>query len=235
MLLSRTREKIAYHAKLAIFNAGGFQQVLDERERRTLEDHMGFRGQWNEHRRFQLEFAKTHGLRKTSRLIEFGCGPLTLGLPAIAYLDANRYIGVDVRAEVLNLGWAQVAKAGLAGKNPRLIHSASFGADEMPDAQCDVLWSFSVLYHLTDELVAQCFEQVSRRLAAGGAYFANINPRQEESTWLQFPFNRRDVSFYRSIAEHHGLRAHELGTLESLGFRLDSIEKVNILLRFERA
>ncbi len=235
MLLSRTRSNAAYRMRLALFRIGGIQGALDESEQRVLEAHMGFRGQWAEHRRFQLEFAKSVGLRKESRLLEIGCGPLTLGLPAIDYLAVNGYTGVDVRSEVLDLAWAQVGKAGLSRKNPRLVHSTSFGAHELGDAQFDMIWSFSVLYHLSDALIDEWFVQVGRRLAPRGAYFANLNVEQPESTWLQFPFLRRSVDFYRDAAARNGMTLKELGTLASLGFKLDSTEKGNILVRIERS
>ena len=234
MLLSRTRAELAYRAKLALFKAGRIQRALDESQQRVLETHMGFRGQWVEHRRFQLDFVKSIGLAKDSRLLEIGCGPLTLGLPAIDYLDPNRYTGIDVRPEVLDLAWSQIGSSRLASKNPRLIHSTSFGAVELGDASFDIIWSFSVLFHLTDELVDALFAQVSRRLAPGGKYCANINLKQEESTWLQFPFVKREVDFYRGIAERNGMKLTELGTLESLGFGLQAIEKNNVMIRVDR-
>ena len=236
MLLSRTRAKYLQSARLALFNATGMSKALDERELRTLEAHMGFRGQWEEHRRFQFDFAKQMGLKPSSTFIEVGCGPLTLGLLIIGYLDAGHYTGIDVRPEVLNLSWQQVGKAGHAAKNPRLVISRSFGLEELAaNARADMMWSFSVLYHLTDALVDQLFAQVAARLQPGGAYYANINPAQEESTWLQFPFNARGVGFYREIATRHHLKLDELGTLESLGFRLPSIEKVNVLIKLSHA
>ena len=64
---------------------------------------------------------------------------------------------------------------------------------------------------------------------------ANINATQDESTWLQFPFNRRDVPFYRQIAERHRLECEDLGTMASNGFQLEAGEKRNLLLRFTRA
>lgn len=235
MLLSRTRAKYLQSARLALFDATGMAKALEERETLALEAHMGFRGQWDEHRRFQFDFAKRMGLQPSHRFIEIGCGPLTLGLLIMGYLDAGRYVGVDVRPEVLNLSWQQVGKAGLSSKNPRLLISRSFGVDELPgDARADMMWSFSVLYHLTDELVDQLFAQVAARLAPGGAYYANINPVQDESTWLQFPFNKRTVSFYRDISARHGLVLDELGTLESLGFRLLAVERFNILIKLSK-
>ena len=235
-MLNRTRTNLAYRTKLALFNLSGMRKALDEQEHRVLEDHMGFRGQWAEHRRFQLDFAKRMGLKPNSRLIEVGCGPLTLGIPVIGYLDAGRYTGIDVRPVVLDLGWQQIGKMGLAEKNPRLVCSQSFGEHELAaDIRADVMWSFSVLYHLTDELVDRLFAQVARRLAPSGFYIVNINPKQEESTWLQFPFNAREVAFYRELAGRHGLAVTELGTLESQGFTLGGVERVNVLLKIEHA
>jgi 2-polyprenyl-3-methyl-5-hydroxy-6-metoxy-1,4-benzoquinol methylase len=235
MVLSRTRAHLAYRFKLAIFKAGRLHEALDEAEQRDLEAHMGFRGQWEEHRRFQMELAKSFGLRQNSSLLEIGCGPLTFGLPAIAYLDANRYVGVDVRSNVLDLAWSQVGKAGLADKNPKLLHSRSFGAEELGHERFDFIWSFSVLYHLTDPLLNDCFAQIAQRLAPQGSYFANLNVEQPESEWLEFPFVKRNVEFYREAARRNGLAMTELGTLQSLGFRLDFAEKTNVLVKIAPA
>ena len=234
-MLDRTRARYVHKARLAVFRATGVQKALDEVELRTLESHMGFPGQWEEHRRFQLDFAQRMGLTPQTRFIEVGCGPLTLGIPLIEFLDANCYVGIDVRPEVLNLAWQQVGKHGLAGKNARLVISQSFGDRELPAGlKADMMWSFSVLYHLTDALLDQLLHQVSRRLMPTGVYIANVNASQPESTWLQFPFNRRDVSFYGEVAERHGLKCEELGTMVSNGFRLDATEKTNVLLRFTK-
>lgn len=234
-MLSRTRAKYAQRLRLAVYDALCIGKALNEKETRELEAHMGFNGQWEEHRRFQLELARRMGLVPQSKFIEIGCGPLTLGLPMIEFLNAGNYTGIDVRPEVLNLSWQQVGKAGLSAKNPRLVISRSFGAEEIPfDDRVDMMWSFSVLFHLTDELVDELFAQISKRLTVDGSYYANINPAQDESTWLQFPFNKRPQSFYSETAARHGLNTEALGTLSSLGFRLQSIEKVNILLKFTR-
>ena len=88
---------------------------------------------------------------------------------------------------------------------------------------------------MTDDLVDQLLGQVSRRLTDTGVYIADINASQPESTWLQLPFNRRDVWFYREVAERNGLKCDELGTMVANGFRLDATEKTNVLLRSAKA
>lgn len=233
MLLRQTRARLAFAVKDAIFKVARLQSMLDEKELRILTGHMGFRHQWDEHRRFQFDWIKSQGLMPSGHVLEVGCGPLTLAVPLIKYLDTGHYTGLDVRPAVLDIAYGQLGKAGLAVKRPRLVLTETFGAKELGNEKFDYVWSFSVLYHLTDELLDACFAQVARRLEPNGAYFANINAEMSESTWLQFPFNRRNPSFYAQTAARHGLAMSELGTLESLGFRLSSDEKNNRLLRFK--
>jgi 2-polyprenyl-3-methyl-5-hydroxy-6-metoxy-1,4-benzoquinol methylase len=233
MFLRKIRQKISLRLKEKIFKWGNFQTLADESERKSLEWSMGFPGQFDEHRRFQMHFLREQGLMPHHKLLEIGCGPLTGGLPAIDYLDAGNYIGVDVRSSVLNMSWIQVGKAGLSDKNPRLIHSTNFGDNELEDLRFDFLLSFSVLYHLSNELLDGCFKAVSRRLKPSGVYFVNVNTETPSDKWLEFPFIRRAVADYENLADRHGLRLKDLGTLSDHGFRLDGSEKLNRLLRIE--
>src|ERR1700733_15598110 len=146
MLLSRPRRKAKLALKGLIFDKTNLQELVDVRRRQALEDSMGFRGQWDEHRRFQIDFLKSRGLDPSHKFLEIGCGPLTGGIPVIGYLNPNNYIGVDIRSSVLNLSWGEVGAAGLSAKNPRLICSSSFGSEELPDDQFDFVLSFSVLF-----------------------------------------------------------------------------------------
>ena len=233
MFMSRTRQKIAFRVKEKIFKLVNFQQLVDENERKSLEMSMGFPGQFNEHRRFQMHFLRDHGLMPHHKLLEIGCGPLTAGLPAIDYLDAGNYIGIDVRSSVLNMSWNQIGKAGLSNKNPRLIHSTNFGDNVLEDLHFDFILSFSVLYHLSDELLDSCFKAVSQRLKPAGAYYVNVNTETPSDKWLEFPFIRRTVADYAALADRHGLRLKDLGTLSDHGFSLVGPEKLNRLLRIE--
>jgi hypothetical protein len=227
-MLKRTRANIAFATRSWIFDTFGFQSMVDRREMNELEDHMGFRGQIPEHRRFQLDFLKTQGLEPEHSFMEIGCGPMTGGLPLIGYLNAGNYVGVDVRQEVLNLSWQQVGKAGLSAKNPSLIISTAFGDDVLGQRKFDYILSFSVLYH---ELLDGWFATVAKR---GGKAFANINDTIDSSTWLQFPFVKRTVENYREIAARHGLETQNFGPIEKLGFRLPGLEKDNPMLGFSR-
>jgi SAM-dependent methyltransferase len=232
MLLSRTRHKIKLALKGVVFDQFNFQEVINSRRQEALEKSMGFRGQWHEHSRFQLAFLRSHGLKPTDSLLEIGCGPLTGGIPLITYLQEGKYVGIDIRSSVLDLAWGEVALAKLSGKNPRLICSSSFGLEQLGERRFDCLFSFSVLYHLSDRLLHLYFSEVARRLNKSGACFAQVNTHLKNSTWLEFPFIRRDVDAYRDVARSYGLKTESLGTIESLGFRLFGQERLNEMLAF---
>lgn len=218
-------------AQETLFSAFRMQSLLERRECRELALAMGFEGQWDEHRRFQMAFLREHGLEPGHRFLEIGSGPLTLGIPMIGYLDKGCYTGIDVRASVNDIALKQIGRNHLAGKNPRIVTSADFGATEIGEAAYDRIFSFSVLFHLTDELAGQLFARVARTLAPGGTYFGNINTDVEESEWLEFPFVRRDVGFYRDLAARHGLVLDELGPMHALGFRHEDLERNNVVIR----
>lgn len=231
----RTRKKIAHDFKRVVFNAGNFQKMIDFEEQIQLEDSMGFRGQFDEHRRFQIEMLKSQGLKPNHKFLELGCGPLTAGVPVIGYLEPSGYVGIDIRTSVLNLAWREVAKAGLSAKNPRLICSSTFADDVLRDEKFDFIYSFSVLYHLSDEILERYFAAVAKRLAPNGVCLANINTTIANSKWLEFPFLQRSVETYGQIAARHQLQARSLGEIKDLGFRNPTEEKHNPLLKFTRA
>ena len=160
MLLSRTRHLAKLRVKAFVFDKGNFQELLDVRRRHKLEDSMGFRGQWDEHRRFQITFLKERGLEPQHDFLEIGCGPLTGGIPLIEYLEPGKYVGVDIRSSVLNVSWGEIGLAGLSEKNRRLICSSSFGDEELGERQFDFVFSFSVLYHLSDDILRDYFRNV---------------------------------------------------------------------------
>lgn len=232
MLLARTRKRIKFAVKRFVFSAGNMQEIVDIRRRHALEDCMGFRGQWEEHRRFQLAFLQQQGLRPTHSLLEIGCGPLTGGVPIIEFLEPGKYVGIDIRNSALDLAWGEVAAAGLSGRNPRLICSSSFGSTELGDEKFDFVLSFSVLYHLSDEVLRGYFLAVANRLRPDGRCFAQINTTVSNSTWLQFPFLRRTPAQYAEVAAQAGLDTRPLGTIEGLGFRLPGQERTNEMLTF---
>ena len=76
----------------------------------------------NLNREFQLDYLKAKGFLPHHRLLDYGCGALSAGIHFIGYLDADRYVGVDISRAVLEEGLRRVASAGLEAKGPRVHH-----------------------------------------------------------------------------------------------------------------
>jgi SAM-dependent methyltransferase len=173
---------------------------------------------WKMKRDFQIDFLKREGLQPQHYLLDVGCGTLRGGIPLIQYLEKGHYHGIEVREEVLREGRQELREAGLEGKAPVLIATGVSGVDLT--TRFDYLWAFSVLMHLTDELVDDCFRMVAAHLADGGRFYANVNTdlkSQPRGKWQGFPVVRHSVAFYAQAAERHGLQCADIGSLKELG------------------
>ncbi|MEL6466756.1 MAG: class I SAM-dependent methyltransferase [Pseudomonadota bacterium] len=231
----RTIAKYKLKSKKALFDVLGMDAVMEERRRQALVVSMGFEGQWDDHRAFQMDFLRRNGLTEKTRFLEYGSGPLTLGLPLMRELAPGGYTGVDVRDSVMNLAYEEVHRAGQTARNPRLIVASDFGAEALAGENFDMIWSFSVLYHLSDDLIEALFANIKARLAPQGTYWANINTTVAESQWLEFPFLNRAPDFYAEIAGRNGLALSQLGTIAELGFVGTGPEKDNTMLEIRHA
>jgi SAM-dependent methyltransferase len=168
-------------------------------------------------RRFQIAFLRSQGLRPEHRLLDLGCGTLRGGIPIIEYLEARRYTGIEVRADVLALAREELKDDGLEIKQPTLLVAEDL--TELSIAPFDFIWAFSVLIHMDDEIARGCLEFVARHLDfPGGAFFANVNlGERPPGGWQDFPVLWRPLSFYESMAEAVGLTVRAVGMLRLLG------------------
>jgi hypothetical protein len=186
---------------------------------------------WQEKRDFQVEFLQAHGLQPSNTLVDIGCGVLRGGVPLIEYLDAGNYAGVDVRPEIEPEARAELAEHQLVGKSPALVFGSRL-ADTHLGRQFDVAWAFSVLFHLTDEHLTECFAFVREHLTPTGVFYANVNLGENDpDQWLEFPELWRTLEEYQARAGSVGLGAKDLGTLEALGDR-SSIGLAQNMLEF---
>lgn len=173
---------------------------------------------WRAKREFQIRFLMEHGLGSDDYLLDLGCGTLRGAIPVIAFLDSGHYFGADVRAVAIAEARKELDDYALAGKHPTLI--AGDVSETMVDQRFDVVWAFSVLFHMTDAILAHTLTFVSAHLAEHGVFYANVILGSGESArWREFPVAPRPLSFYQQLCADHGLRALDLGELSGLGHR----------------
>ncbi len=190
---------------------------------------------WRMKRAFQIDFLRRQGLRSSDRLLDIGCGSLRGGAALIAYLDAAGYCGIDVRANVLAAAQQELHREKLHGKRAELVLAADMAVLEL-GRRFDVLWAFSVLFHLSDPVLEGCLAMVARHMDEGGVFFANVivgdGPPGE---WQGFPVASRPLGFYQELARRHGFEAQAMGTLAQWGHDSgDPSQDSQCMLRFAR-
>jgi len=191
---------------------------------------------WKSRREFQISFLKRAGLRPDQHLLDIGCGTLRGGLPIIAHLDPGHYYGIEVRADVLAEGRKELHEARLEWKRPVLRVEPELSPLDL-GRTFDVIWAFSVLIHLTDERLEDCFRLVASHLADGGVFYATVNlAPPHDGTWREFPLVFRPFEFYADVAARHGLATKDFGRTEDLGVASEDpkIRAAQHMLRFER-
>jgi SAM-dependent methyltransferase len=173
--------------------------------------------QWKMKRDFQIKFLRERGLHHDDYLLDIGCGTLRGGIPIIKFLDEGHYFGIDVREEVLNVARVELKEAGLARKNPMLIPSSTINGLAI-NQMFDFIWAFSVLIHMTDEILNDTLYFVSVHLAEEGVFYTNVNiGEREQGNWQGFPVVWRSLEFYSQACALYGLIVSDLGPLIDLG------------------
>lgn len=172
---------------------------------------------WKMKQDFQISFLKRQGLAPNHKFMDIGCGTLRGGIPVIDYLEIENYFGIEVRGAVLEEGKKELSEHGLEHKKPQLICFDQFSELSF-DHKFDVLFAFSVLIHMKDEIVEKCIAFVSSVIDESGAFYANVNiVSYSDNNWQGFPVVFRSMEFYENLAKKNGLSVNAVGTLEELG------------------
>ena len=97
-------------------------------------------------------------IKKTTRIIDYGCGTLRIGIPLIKFLDEGNYFGADVSNDILQKCVELLGKDLLSHKKPffKNILEESF-MSEASKHQADLVFSYGVSFHVhNNELEYYC-------------------------------------------------------------------------------
>jgi cyclopropane fatty-acyl-phospholipid synthase-like methyltransferase len=177
---------------------------------------------WKMKRDFQFNFLKGMGLKPEYYLLDIGCGTLRGGIPLIDYLQTGHYYGVDVREKALDEARKELKEANLEEKVPTLVLSLD-NIKLQTDRKFDYIWAFSVLIHMSDDILSGTLDFVSKHLSKSGVFYANvIVDEMQKCNWEGFPVVSRTIDFYTQECDRHGLVVTDLGLLKDLGHNADT-------------
>ena len=197
-LRAGTHDHVSYYRAVMRYKAG-----------RSLDLAVGSRSpdQGAEFGQMQFGYLTGHGLTRTSRLLEIGCGNLRAGRFFIDYLEAGHYYGIDISPDVLLSAQQVIAADGLQDKVPRLMYINDQRFEVLPAGYFDVIHANSVFTHCPIELIEECFAHVARIMTPGG-FFDFTFYRAQDS---EYQVHREDF-YYRTgtlieLAGRYGLTA----------------------------
>ena len=172
---------------------------------------------WEMKRDFQIQFLKAIGLKPGHYLFDIGCGTLRGGIPLISYLESGNYFGAEVRVEALEEGRRELREAGLDGEMPTLLLSPDI-AQLAVNHKFDFIWAFSVLIHMSDEILNNTLDFVYKHLSDDGIFYANVNiGERKEANWQGFPVVGRTLEFYTQECAKNGLAVADIGAIKDHG------------------
>jgi SAM-dependent methyltransferase len=198
-------------------------------------------GHWTTLRAYQLATLKANGLRPDHRVLDLGCGPLQGGVAMIEYLEPSRYFGVDLDAVKLAEGYRQVADLGLTHKNPRLIHSATFGVEHLDGLRFDFIWASQMLYYFDAERLRPLLGFVADKLHPEGKLLGDILGKCDRHlrsrthlAWCR-SVKAHSVKRFQALAQPLGLEVRPLGRIDAFGYPKGLSLCSNVLLEITRA
>ncbi len=166
---------------------------------------------WDSHGELQRDFLISQGLRPEHRLMEIGCGTGRLARKVVPYLNAAKYVGVDISRDALDVAERLSREEGWTNKHPL------FAAGNVPNGfQFDYVWSFSVMIHVPIEMCENLMRRAAGTMHKDSRFYWSYVPEPVEfrSGVKQF---RNTLKQYRQAADNAGLTFEDINWIKAAG------------------
>lgn len=122
----------------------------------------------------QLEILKSQGMVSNSYLLEVGCGPLMMGIPAMTYLDNGHYVGIEPNGWIIEQTLSVPENNKIfTNRNPTILSTTDFDARSL-DIEFDYVFAHSIMSHASANQLPMFLERCSDVLKPGGILIFSI-------------------------------------------------------------
>lgn len=142
------------------------QDMIIKRDPQTFE---------KTNRVWQFEYLKKHGLRPDQSFLDYGCGPAAAGVYFIEYLDAGKWVGVDISNESIRVGKDLVKRKKLDRKKPELVYIPHGDLAPLGGRTFDVILAQSVFTHLPPDAIIEILQRVGKLMAPESKFYSSFS------------------------------------------------------------
>jgi SAM-dependent methyltransferase len=155
------------------------------------------------------------GISPKDTLVDYGCGTLRIGALLIEFLEADRYIGLDIDERILRAARTQLSPKLLTLKRPILEVISEESLDRAAAKRPQWVFSNGVLQHVPPDELRDYFGSLSRLIHAGatGILNAPLGPKTKRIApkgWIH------DFVQLQAVAAEFGMHLGKLGSKGTL-------------------
>ena len=196
------KEKALYEAKAK--EEDGYVEFYEQRQDWIIEKDPETFAKTN--RIWQFEYLRDRDLPRDATFLDYGCGPAAAGVYFIEYLDAGKYMGVDISRKSIDVGDALIRTRGLLAKQPRLLYTPKGDLSPLEGEQFDIIWAQSVLTHLPPEAIEKVLHRLRPHMHAGSRFYSSISRIENGIVQQQLHNWYQDLAFYEAVSPGAGLK-----------------------------
>lgn len=150
--------------------------MLESWSANTIEDET-YRKKFIDVPNILADWLRDHGGLAGRDVLDFGCGEATMALGIALQHGARRVVGVEIHEEIENALPYAKTQLGLE-RLPDNLELIRLHPDSPLDAigTFDVVYSWSVFEHVSQDLIIDCFTKIKRVLRPNGVMFLQTTP-----------------------------------------------------------
>ncbi len=183
---------------LYLCNRIGFKNFYISRAKKTLSDkskHPTLGGAWEndakqlQNREMIFKFLVEQGLKKSDKLVDYGCGSLRIGSKLIEFLDPGRYIGFDITDRFYKLGLNTVKQETVTTKSPEFYVISDSAILNCKKSLPAYIISIGVLMHIPPNELKEFFANIISLLSPSGVAYitykqSSVTQKTNLTSWV---------------------------------------------------